>query len=104
MRARARTLATPGDDPTPLAAWAPRPPRAHANATENMVLFAPAALAVHVAARGDALTAGACAVYFFARLAHYLVYTLGIPLARTLAWAAGWGATLVLIARLLGWL
>ncbi len=104
VRGLARTLGNPAADDKPQSAWAQRAQRAHANATENMVLFAPAALAVHVAARGDALTAGACAVYFFARLAHYLVYTLGIPLARTLAWAAGWGATLVLIARLLGWL
>ena len=102
VRGLAGTLANPSPDDKPLAPWAQRAQRAQANATENMVLFAPAAIAVHVLARGDALTAAACAVYFFSRLAHYLAYTIGLPGARTLAWFGGWGATLVLLARLLG--
>jgi len=39
--------------------------------------------------------------YFFARLVHFVVYTLGIPVARTLAFTAGWLAQLVLIASIL---
>ncbi|MBX3658134.1 MAG: MAPEG family protein [Ramlibacter sp.] len=96
------TLANPAPEDKPLAAWAQRAQKAHANATENLVMFAPAVLAVQLTGRADALTASACAVYFFARLAHYLVYTLGVPGARTLAWTAGWLATLALIGRVLG--
>ncbi|MBI2771101.1 MAG: MAPEG family protein [Burkholderiales bacterium] len=104
VRGMAGTLANPGPGDKPLAAWAQRCQRAHANAIENLVVFAPAALAVHVLAKGDPMTATACAVYFFARLVHYLAYTFGVPGVRTLAFFAGWGSTLVLIARVLGWL
>lgn len=97
-------LANPTPADAPLAAWAQRAQRAHANAVENLVLFAPAALGVHLLGRGDSLTSGACAVYFAARAVHYGAYTLGIPGVRTAAYGVGFGASIVLIARLLGWL
>lgn len=103
VRGLAGALANPAPDDRPLAAWAQRAQRAHANAVENLVLFAPAALAVHVLGRGDGLTAAACATYFLARLAHFLAYTAGIPGLRTLAFFVGWGAVAVLVARLAGW-
>ena len=96
------TLANPSPNDTPLAAWAQRAQRAHANGIENLAVFAPAALAVHIMGRGDGLTAAACAFYFFARTLHYLAYTAGVPGLRTLAFFGGWGATMLLIARLLG--
>ena len=37
----------------------------------------------------------AAALYFFARLAHYIVYCLGIPGLRTAAWGVGFAATLM---------
>ena len=104
VRGLGGTLANPTATEKPLAEWAQRAQRAQANATENLVIFAPAVLAVQASGRADAVTAVACAVYFFARLIHYVVYTLGVAGARTLAWAAGWAATLVLIGRLLGML
>ena len=97
-------LNNPSADDKPLAPWAQRAQRAHANAIENLMLFAPAALAVHVTAVGNAMTATACAVYFFTRVLHYLAYTAGVPGVRTLAFFAGWGASVALVARLLGWL
>ena len=42
------------------------------------------------------------AVYFFARLADYLVYLAGIPVARTLAFAVGWLAQVILALTILG--
>jgi uncharacterized MAPEG superfamily protein len=45
----------------------------------------------------------ACAVYFWARLAHAIVYALGIPVARTLAFAVGFGAQVVLALAVFGW-
>ena len=53
--------------------WARRAQAAHSNAIETLAVFAPAALAVHVANLGNSMTATACMVYVFARLAHYLV-------------------------------
>jgi uncharacterized MAPEG superfamily protein len=43
-----------------------------------------------------AVTAFACALYFWARLAHVVVYTLGIPVLRTLSFAAGFVAQALL--------
>jgi len=98
------TMANPSPDDPPLAPWAERGRRAHANAVENLVLFAPLAIAVHVMQRGDALTAGACALYFVSRLLHYVIYVAGLPVLRTLAYAGGLVAVVLLAARVLGWL
>ena len=38
----------------------------------------------------------ACAVYFWARVAHLIVYTLGLPVFRTLAFTVGFLAQAVL--------
>lgn len=97
-------LANPRPGDKPLAAWAERAKAAHANGVENLVAFAPAALAVHVLGRGDSLTATACAVYFISRQVHYLAYTAGVPGVRTLAYFGGLGGILVLVFRVLGWL
>ena len=86
------------------AAWAMRAGRAHANAVENLVIFAPAVLTAHALGLSTPATQMAAAVYFFARLAHFAVYTLGIPVARTLAFAAGWGAQIVILATILKWM
>jgi uncharacterized MAPEG superfamily protein len=78
--------------------------KAHANAIENLAIFAPAVLALQALGTSTPATRLAVVVYFFARLAHYVVYTAGIPLGRTLTFTAGWLAQLVLIASCLGWM
>jgi len=98
------TLANPSPAATPLAPWAERARAAHANAAENLVMFAPAALAVHMLNLGNATTDLACAWYFYARLAHFIVYTAGIPVVRTLAFFAAWVGNALLVARLAGWI
>jgi uncharacterized MAPEG superfamily protein len=95
-------MANPSPDDKPVPAWARRAQCAHANAVENLVVFAPAVLAVQAAGRGDSLTAAACGLYCFSRLLHYVVYTAGIPVARTLAFFGGWAGIAILVARLLG--
>ncbi len=96
------TLDNPSASSTSLAPWAERARAAHGNAVENLVVFAPAALAVHAMNLGNATTDLACALYFFARLAHFVVYTAGIPVLRTLAFFAGWAGTAILVLRLAG--
>ncbi len=44
----------------------------------------------------------ACAVYFWARLAHAIVYTLGIPVLRTLAFTVGFLAQVALVLAVFG--
>jgi uncharacterized MAPEG superfamily protein len=92
----------PHGDTSTRIAWADRMMRAHKNAVENLVVFAPLVLALQVAGIGSTATATACMVYFFARLAHYLVYSLGIPVIRTLAFAIGVAAQVTLALTLLG--
>ena len=86
------------------ALWARRAKRAHLNAVENLVIFAPLVLALHVMNVHTGLTVLACIVYFWARLAHWVLYLFGIPLARTLAFFIGWLAQFALGFTLLGWL
>ena len=97
-----RTLGNPGaGDNAGLAAWAQRARSAHANAVENLVGFAPALVAAHLHNPQAPVLATAAQVYFLARLAHYVVYTAGVPVVRTLAYFVGLGATLVVLATLL---
>ena len=86
-----------------LASWAQRAYFAHVNATENLAIFASLAIVAHLAGAGDVGTIVlACQVYFFARLAHYIIYAAGIPVARTLLFAVSWLATVVMALALLG--
>jgi uncharacterized MAPEG superfamily protein len=68
----------------PHSIWAQRAIRAHANAVENLAIFVPAVLTAHALNLSTPATRTAAAVYFFARLGHFLDYTAGIPVARTL--------------------
>ena len=88
------------DDARPMSAWADRAKRAHVNAIENLVVFAALILALHAAGVSSAITTTAAIVYFWTRLAHYIVYTLGIVVVRTLVWSAGWVCLLVLAWQL----
>jgi len=85
----------PGDDPFEVA-WAHRAYRAHMNAMENLVVFAPLALAIPVTDSSSALTQVACAVFFGARLVHAPSYILNIPVVRTVVFFVGWLACFVL--------
>lgn len=66
-------------DPKPLAAWAQRLKAAHYNAIENLVVFAALILVAHVTDSNGPATATCAAVYFWARIAHAVAYTLAIP-------------------------
>jgi uncharacterized MAPEG superfamily protein len=85
----------------PEAGWAERLMKAHANAVENLVIFAPLVLAIQLTGAGSSATATACLVYFFARLVHVLAYVAAIPVVRTLAFAAGFFCQMTLVLILL---
>jgi uncharacterized MAPEG superfamily protein len=76
--------------------WAARAMHAHRNAVENLVVFVAFVLVLNALSISTRNTALACAVYFWARLAHYILYTMGIKILRTLAWLAAWLALVVL--------
>lgn len=97
-------LKNPQPDIRPKADWAYRLANAHRNAVENLVVFAPLALGVQVLGLTTPATVTACAVFFAARVAHAVIYTFGIPLLRTIAFAIGFVCQVVLAAHLLGWI
>ena len=95
----------PEADPPAIAPWAARAARAHMNAVENLVVFAPLVLAIQITNSGTAVTAAACKIYFIARAAHYLIGVSGIPMPfRTLVFFIGFLAQMTLAASLLGML
>lgn len=97
-----KALKNPEPDVRPHANWAYRLANAHRNAVENLVVFAPLALAVHVLGIGTSLTATAAAMFFWSRLAHALIYTFGVPLLRTIAFVVGFAAQAIMVLRILG--
>ena len=69
--------------------WGKRSKRAHINAQQNLAVFAALVLTAHIAGVPPAKTAAFSMVYFFARLVHYVVYTLGLPLIRQFSFVVG---------------
>jgi len=88
--------------PKPLAAWATRMKAAHYNAVENLVLFATLVLVAHAAGVSNDTTVLACTVYFWARVAHFLFYTLAVPWMRTLSFTVAWACLMVLGWQIIG--
>ena len=102
-RPKTELLSHDGQHVTPLdKAWAGRAKRAHTNAVENLVVFAPLVLALAAVGATSSLTATLCLVFFAARMVHWIVYVLGMPLVRTLAFAVGMFCQLGLALVLLG--
>jgi uncharacterized MAPEG superfamily protein len=89
-------MANPSRNDKPQAEWASRLMFAHDNAVENLIVFAPLVLILNAIDYSTKWTVLACAVYFWARLAHAIVYTLGVPVLRTLTFAIGFLAQAVL--------
>lgn len=95
-------MANPTRDAKPHAAWATRLMFSHDNAVENLVVFAPLVLILNAIDYSSKWTVLACAVYFWARVAHLIVYTLGLPVFRTLAFLVGFFAEAVLALAIFG--
>src|ERR1700689_2642837 len=89
VRGLGGAMANPTRDAKPHAAWATRLMFAHDNAVENLVIFAPLVLILAQIDYSSKATVWACAVYFWARVAHLIVYTMGLPVFRTLAFTVG---------------
>ena len=94
-------VATTGypENPPAVPGWAQRLQRAHNNLVENLAPFAALVLVAHVAEISTSLTVLGATLFFYARLAHILFYTLAIPWVRTLSFAVSWaGMALILVA------
>lgn len=95
-------MANPSRNDPPQSPWAQRLYFAHTNAVDNLVVFAALVLILDVQGHSTMSTVLACAVYFWARLAHAIIYALGIPVLRTLAFTVGFLAQVVLVLAVFG--
>ena len=96
------SMANPSRKDKPQSPWAMRLYFAHTNAVENLVIFAPLVLILDAMGHSTESTVIACAVYFWARLAHAIIYTLGIAVLRTLAFMVGFLAQVALVLAVFG--
>ena len=78
--------------PRPLPNWGKRADRAYINAVETFAPFAALVIVAHLAGKANAMTALWAMAYFWLRLAHAIVYLLGIPLVRTVIFTLGYVA------------
>jgi len=70
----------------PLEGVAGRLARAVTNYGETFPFFVAAVLLVHQTGHTGAATDVGAALYFWARVAYVILYALGVPLVRSLAW------------------
>ena len=89
------------ENPKPQSPWARRLMKAHANAVENLAVFATLVLVAHAMNLSNGTIALACIVYFWARVVHALAYTFAVPWVRTLAFTVGFFAQAVIAWQLL---
>jgi uncharacterized MAPEG superfamily protein len=78
--------------PRPLPLWGKRADRALMNAVEVFGPFAALVVIAHLAGKANAMTALWTMIFFWTRLAHAIVYLLGIPYIRTLLFTVGFVA------------
>lgn len=92
----------PATEPEPPL-WAQRAKRAHLNMVETMPAFvAVIAAAVFMGEGADGASIGHWAMIFvYARIVHYLVYTLGVPFLRTPTYLVSWAAILMIGIQLI---
>lgn len=63
--------------------------RAIKNLTEALAIFVPIAVAVQLVGLNNGTTALGAQIFIAARVIHVIVYTLGVPWIRTIAWFVG---------------
>jgi uncharacterized MAPEG superfamily protein len=87
--------------PRPLPLWGKRADRAYVNAVETFAPFAALVIAVHLAGKANAMTAFWAMSYFWLRLAHAVVYLVGIPYLRTVIFTLGYVAIVGIFVELI---
>lgn len=81
--------------------WARRLMAAHVNASENLVIFAPLVILIHMLELNNSLTELAALLFFIARLLHVMLFTLKVPVLRIVAFCSGFAAQMMLVFTLL---
>jgi uncharacterized MAPEG superfamily protein len=94
------TLAGNRDGMRALDGFAGRARRAHLNMLESLPLFIALILIAQIAGKADATTLLGAQLFFWGRVAHWLIYLAGIPWLRTAAWAVSVIGMILIFTRL----
>ena len=89
------------ESPKPQSPWAQRLKKAHANAVENLVVFAALVLIAQAVGVTNACVTTSAIAYFWARVVHALAYTFALPWVRTLAFTVGFLAQVAVAWQIL---
>ena len=95
-------LAGPRNDLPPPKPLPARAKRVVDNHREGLTVFAPLVLIAAIAGIHTDKTVLGAELFFYARLAHAVIYLLGLPLIRPLARAVGLAGTLLILSAILG--
>ncbi len=94
------TLAGNRETPAEFGGWVGRAQRAHRNMLESLPLFIALVLIAQIAGKANAMTLVGCQLFFWGRVAHWLIYLAGIPWLRTLAWAVSVAGLILIFLQL----
>jgi uncharacterized MAPEG superfamily protein len=72
------------------------------NHREGLTMFAPIVLVAAVAGVSSPMTVLGAQLFFYSRVAHAVLYLLGVPMIRPLAWGVGLAGTLMVLLATLG--
>ena len=95
-------LAGPRNNLPPPKPFPARAKRVVDNHREGLTMFAPLVLIAAIAGVHTDKTVLGAELFFYARVAHAVIYLLGLPLVRPLTWAVGLLGTLMMLAAILG--
>jgi uncharacterized MAPEG superfamily protein len=93
-------LAGNRDGLPPLVGFAGRAQRAHWNMLENLPLFIALVFIAVTTGKFSATTFFGCQLFFWGRLAHWVIYLIGIPWLRTIAWLVSVVGLIVIFCHL----
>ena len=97
-------FANPSDELAPQSAWAQRAKAAHTVAVEMSVAFAPLAILAIIRIPEDSYAGLLAMTLFIGIFTHYIIYSVGIPVLRTLSFTLAALSTIALGLRVLGWI
>jgi len=84
-----------------MPAWAQRAKKAHYNAVENLVIFAPSVLVFHsIVGNTGAHIACQASIYFTFRMVHYFAFVFKVPYVRTVSFLLAWGAQICIFYKI----
>jgi uncharacterized MAPEG superfamily protein len=87
--------------PRPVPLWGKRADRTYLNAVEVFAPFAALVIVAHIAGKANAMTAFWTICFFWLRLAHAVVYLLGVPYVRTVIFTLGFVCVLGIFWQLI---